>query len=337
MSVNKIRGLLSEIGLTEIQIKIYNYLLTHKFGNINGIKKELNYSYTQVHHNLIILEENGLIESTDSKPRIYIKINPKISLTELINKKFNVLHDKVKKLDEELKVQNSLKGRCAKDISFYHYSNLNLAFENFYTLLENSDQEIIMSSLPPSVLKRLEPALYQAFMRGVHIKLYFSDLDFENYTNYFEEITNILKRIGVYIIQTEEKTCQLVRFNDEIVNMGNLLIDENYLNSIIFKENTAFLIDGFRGPFAKQAKKMLEIKTVKNKIKIVYPKPIKKILEAIKETNMIKTRDLSSKSKIGGAKLKEILAFLINEGLIEETVLKGEKAGRPKRVYSIIS
>ena len=337
MSFNKNRGLLSEIGLSEIQIKIYNYLLTHKFGNINDIKKELNYSYTQVHHNLKILEENGLIESTDSKPRIYIKINPKISLNELINKKFNVLRDKVNKLDEELKVQNSLKGRCVRDISFYHYSNLNLAFENFYTLLENSDQEIIMSSLPPSVLKRLEPALYQAFMRGVHIKLYFSDLDFENYTNYFEEITNILKRIGVYIIQTEEKTCQLVRFNDEIVNMGNLLIDENYLNSIIFKENTAFLIDGFRGPFAKQAKKMLEIKTVKNKIKIVYPKPIKKILEAIKETNMIKTRDLSSKSKIGGAKLKEILAFLINEGLIEETVLKGEKAGRPKRVYSIIS
>ena len=337
MSTTKIGGLLGEIGLTEIQIKIYNYLLTRKFGNINDIKKELNYSYTQVHHNLIILEEKGLIESSDSKPRIYVKINPKISLTELINKKFNVLHDKVNKLDEELKVQNSLKGSCVRDISFYHYSNLNLAFENFYTLLENSNQEIIMSSLPPSVLKKLEPALYQAFMRGVHIKLYFSDLDFENHTNYFEEITNILKRIGVYIIQTEEKTCQLIRYNDEIVNMGNVLIDENYLNSIIFKEDTAFHIDGFRGPFAKQAKKMLEIKTIKNKIKIVYPKPIKKILEAIKETNMIKTRDLSSKSKIGGTKLKEILAFLINEGLIEETVLKAEKAGRPKRVYSIIS
>ena len=322
MSANKNRGFLGEIGLTEIQIKIYNYLLTHKFGNINDIKKELNYSYTQVHHNLIILEENGLIESSDSKPRIYVKINPKISLTELINKKFNVLHDKVNKLDEELKVQNSLKGSCVRDISFYHYSNLNLAFENFYTLLENSNQEIIMSSLPPSVLKKLEPALYQAFMRGVLIKLYFSDLDFENHTNYFEEITNILKRIGVYIIQTEEKTCQLIRFNDEIVNMGNLLIDENYLNSIIFKEDIAFHIDGFRGPFARQAKKMLEIKTIKNQVKIVYPEPIKKILDTIKETNMIKTRDLSSKSKIGGAKLKEILAFLIDAGLIEKTVLK---------------
>ena len=152
MIATNISGFLSEIGLSEIQIKIYNYLLTHKFGNINDMKKELNYSYTQVHHNLIALEEKGLIESSDSKPRIYVKINPKISLTELINKKYNVLHDKVNKLDEELKIQNSLKGRCVRDISFYHYSNLNLAFENFYSLLENSYEEIIMSSLPPSIL-----------------------------------------------------------------------------------------------------------------------------------------------------------------------------------------
>jgi len=335
MIATNISGFLSEIGLSEIQIKIYNYLLTHKFGNINDMKKELNYSYTQVHHNLIALEEKGLIESSDSKPRIYIKINPKISLTELINKKYNVLHDKVNKLDEELKIQNSLKGRCVRDISFYHYSNLNLAFENFYSLLENSYEEIIMSSLPPSILKKLEPALYQAFMRGVHITLYFSDLDFEGYPNYLEEITSILKRIGVNITQTLEKTCQLIRFNDEIVNMGNILIDENYLNSIIFKEDTVFHIDGFRGPFAKQAKKMLEIKTVKNQIKIVYPKPIKKVLSVIEDTAMIKTRDLSKSSGIGGSKLKEILNFLVREGLIKE-YLTNQGVGRPGIHYRIV-
>ena len=63
--------------------------------------------------------------------------------------------------------------------------------------------------------------------------------------------------------------------------MGNILIDENYLNSIIFKEDNTYHIDGFRGPFAKQAKKMLEVKTVKNKIKIVYPNSIKKVLIVI--------------------------------------------------------
>jgi len=335
MITNTINRFLNEIGLTDIQIKIYNYLLTHKFGTINNIKRELNYSYTQVHHNLMILEEISLIESSDSNPRIYLKISPKIALTELINKKFNAFQEKINKLDEELKVQESVMGSCVRDVSFYHYSNLNLAFENYYTLIENTLHEIYMSSLPISLLKRLEPALYQAFMRGVQIRLYFSDLDFEKYPSYLEEVTNTLKRTGTEIIQTKEKTCQLIRFNDEIVNMGHILIDEDYLNSVIFKEDDVFQVDGFRGPFAKQAKKMLEIKTVEKRIKIGYPRSFKEVLGVIDERNMIKTRDLSKSSGIGGTKLKEILNFLVREGVIKEHI-KSEGVGRPGIYYSIV-
>jgi len=174
------------------------------------------------------------------------------------------------------------------------------------------------------------------YRRGIKIVFYFSLADFETITNYLDIITDILKKIKVEIIQTEQKTCQVIRYNDEIVNMGNVILDENYLNSIIFKEDETFHIDGFRSPFAKQAKNYLEVLTIIKRIEIEYPEPIKRILETINETKMIKTRDLSSKSRIGGAKLREILEFLINEGLIEETVLKGEKAGRPRRVYSIV-
>ena len=56
----------------------------------------------------------------------------------------------------------------------------------------------------------------------------------------------------------------------------------------------------------------------------------------IEGSKKIKTRDLSIKSKIGGAKLKDILEFLIKEGLIEETTIKSEKVGRPGVYYSII-
>ncbi|MFW9901044.1 MAG: helix-turn-helix domain-containing protein [Candidatus Thorarchaeota archaeon] len=334
---SNILSFLKEIGFSDIQIAIYKYLLMHKFGTINDIKTELNSSYTQVYHNLQYLEEKNLIESSsDSKPKVFIRVSPKVALTELLDEKFSNIKKNIKKLDEEIKTHESKLGRCLKDISFYHYSEVNLAYENFFNLFDITQKEIIMTSLPPSMLKKLEPSLYQAYRRGIKIKLYFSIEDFESISNYLEITTDIFKKIKIEIIQTEQKTCQVIRYNDEIVNMGNILIDEDYLNSIIFKEDQTFHIDGFRGPFAKQAKNYLDVLTVIKRVEIEYPEPIKKILDTITVANTIKTRDLGRKVKISGAKLKEILEFLRNEGLIKEIVIKEEKAGRPKHLYSII-
>jgi sugar-specific transcriptional regulator TrmB len=335
--ISKLIYFLNEMGFSDIQINIYKYLLTHKYGTINGIKNDLNYSYTQVYHNLMFLEEKGLIESSnDSKPKLYIRKSPKIALTELINQKFNSFKDDVIKLDEELKTQESKFGRCIRDITFYHYSDINLGIENFYDLITETQKEIVLTALPPILLRKLEPSLYDAFMRGIKIQLFFSPLDFEVISNYLELITDILKRIRVEIIQTEQKTCQVIRYNDDIVNMGNILLDENYLNSIIFKEDDLFHVDGFRGPFAKQAKDYLAVLTVSKRLEIEYPEPIQKVLNIIRDNKTIKTRDLSRLSQIGGAKLREILNFLIKQEILEEVVIKEDKAGRPKREYSLI-
>ena len=141
--ITKLISFLYEMGFSDVQINIYKYLLTHKYGTINDIKNDLNYSYTQVYHNLLFLEENELIEtSNDSKPKIFIRKSPKIALTALINHKYNSYKDDVIKLDEELKTQESKFGRCIRDITFYHYSDINLAIENFYDLIENTQKEI---------------------------------------------------------------------------------------------------------------------------------------------------------------------------------------------------
>ncbi|MFX0177291.1 MAG: helix-turn-helix domain-containing protein [Candidatus Hodarchaeota archaeon] len=327
---------LNYFGFSDIQLNIYQYLLKNKFGTIKDIKNELNYSYTQVYHNLLFLVEKNLVEaSTNSKPKTYYRTNPKIALTELLNKRYSKFKQNIKVLDEELQIQQSKFGRCLKDVSFYHYSNINLAIDNFFDLIYDTKEEIVMTSLPPFLLKKLESILYDAFMRGLDIRIYFSLSDFEYYPNYFEELTDILKRIRLTIIQTEERTCQVVRYNDDIVNMGHILLDENYLNAIIFKENEIFHADGFRGMFAKNAKNYLEVLTVIKKVAIEYPEPIQNVLDIIKKYDLIKTRDLSVKSKIGGGKLKQILKYLIKEGKIKENV-ENEGTGRPATYYSII-
>jgi predicted ArsR family transcriptional regulator len=80
---------------------------------------------------------------------------------------------------------------------------------------------------------------------------------------------------------------------------------------------------------------MLEIKTVEKRIKIGYPRSFKEVLGVIDERNMIKTRDLSKSSGIGGTKLKEILNYLVREGVIKEHI-KSEGVGRPGKYYSIV-
>ncbi|MBY8982619.1 MAG: winged helix DNA-binding protein [Candidatus Lokiarchaeota archaeon] len=334
--IEKYRHWLYELGLSEIQIQIYNYILTHQYGTVNKIKNELNYSYSQVHYNLSNLEEIGLIfSSKGEKNKRYYNIDPKIALTRLLEKKLESFKERISKLDEDIKIHKSVKGKCIKTVSFYHYNDVNLALENLYRLIINAKNEIYISSLPPSILSKLEPALYNAFLKGVNIYLYFSLRDFENISNYFEIITDILNRISLYVFEVNERTCQNVRYNDIIVNSGFILIDDSYLNSVVFIDDDVFHFDGFQAPkIVQSSKKMLQIKTIKKKIKIDYPNNIDNVLKIISEKESIKTSELSKISKISGSKLKEILDHLIREGKIKETI-SNEGAGRPAVYYSL--
>ncbi|MFX1390712.1 MAG: helix-turn-helix domain-containing protein [Promethearchaeota archaeon] len=327
---------LNEFGLSDVQIKIYDFFLINRFGNINQIKKETNFSYAVVRDNLRFLEIKGFITSSDGKPKMYFRTNPKFALTELLKKKNNIILDKIERLDESIQASESVKGVCTRNITFYHHSNVNIGLEYIYALIDKAENEIILSSLPPSLLNKLECALNQAFLNGIKIKLYYSELDFESIDNYFGLITDILKEIQVEIIQTNEKTCRFVRFNDLIVNEGVILIDY-YFNSVLFTEDSYFHFNGFYMPnMAVSVKKMFEAKTCVKSIEI-NPDPVQNIIEIIKNQEKVKTRELSVKSKLSGAKLREILKFLTQQGIIKEDIIKNEKAGRPKHIYSIVN
>lgn len=327
-------GFLQEFGLSDIQIRIYEYLLQNRFGSIESIKRDLNYSYAQVRDNLNYLEKEKLITSSEGKPKNYFRVNPKIALTEKLKKKTNKILDKIEKLEEDIIVEESKQGICTRNISFYHHSDITIGLENIYELIDKAEEQIILSSLPPSLLKKLERALYKAFLKGIKVRIHFSKLDFDSIDNYFGYVTDILKNIGAEIIETSEKTCRLIRFNDLIVNEGIILIDY-YFNSVLFVEDAYFHFNGFYMPnMTESVINMLEAKTVIKSVEI-NPDPIQSVMDLISSKSEIKTRDLGIQTKLAGNKLRDILQYLIREKLIKEDIIHGE-VGRPKRVYSII-
>ncbi len=327
-------GFLQEFGYSEIQIKLYEYLLKNRFGSIENIRRDLNYSYAQVRDNLKYLEREKLITSSEGKPKNYFRINPKIALTEKLKKTTDKILNKIENLEEDIVAEESNQGICVRNITFYHHSDITIGLEYIFEIIEKAEKQIILSSLPPLLLKKLERALYRAFLKGIKVTIYFSKLDFDSGDTYFGYITDLLKNIGAEIVETSEKTCRFVRFNDLIVNEGIILVDY-YFNSVLFLDDDYFHFNGFYMPnMAESVINMLEAKTVIKSVEI-NPNPIQNILDLIKNKPKIKTRELGIQTKLTGSMLREILDYLIKEKLIKEQIIQGE-IGRPKRVYSII-
>jgi sugar-specific transcriptional regulator TrmB len=328
---------LRDIGLSEIQIQLYDYIIEEKTGTILEIKEKLNLSYAQVNYNLSILEDMGLIFSSKSKNnKKYFRIDPQIALTQVLDERMKGFKEQISLIQETVKAEESTSGKCYANITFYHYTDVNLAVEYYYKLIENCKNEIYMSAIPPTLLKKLETAFYHSFLRGIRLVLYFSKEDFDSIENYFDQITDILNRIQIEIIQVKERTCQQVRYNDTIVNNGVVLVDGKYLNTILFLNDDIFHFDGFYGTnFVQQSKRYLEVKTVVKRIKIEYPEPFQTVLDIIQDKKNVSTKELSIVSKIGGGKLREILRFFINQGIVQETEIKGE-SGKPRKEYTLI-
>lgn len=336
--LKKYHPYLRDIGLSEVQIKLYDYIIENKSGAVIELKEELNLSYSQVNYNLSVLEDMGLIFSTKSeKNKKFYRFDPKIALTKVLENRVKNFKKQIDQIEEKVNIEESVQGVCLKNVPFYHYSDLNLAVNNYFELIKNSMEEIVLSSVPPILLKKIESVLYNACMRGVQIKLYFSNADFDSVDNYFDLITDILSRVRLTIIQTKERTCQRARYNDILVNVGVLLIDGKYLNAINFIDDDIFHFDGFYGPtFVEQSKRFMEINTVEKQIKIEFPEPIQTILDVIKAKQSIMTRELSTQSRVGGGKLREMLNYLINQGIVKESEIKGA-TGKPRKEYTLTS
>jgi sugar-specific transcriptional regulator TrmB len=333
---NKLKKFLENIGLNEIQTEIYYYLLFHKSSTINDIKEALGFSYAQVNFNLHVLEEQELINSSDTKPKQFFRIDPKIGLTKIIDQKIEKYNTFLDEIEEKITISESQKGICTKDVYHYHFTDMNLAIEKLYYLIKNCKESIVLTTLPPYFLKKIEPFLREAFKRGIKITFYYSTLDYTSSFNLLDEVSEIFKRLRITIIQVREKIAHSIVYNNMIVNNGHILIDNGFFNAICYREDSIFFAEGFYGKaVVKQLTHLFKVKTVEKELEIKYPESYKRVLNIIEEMGSIKTRDISLETGISGSKLKEILDFLLGENMIKEFI-DDTGIGRPGAYYSLM-
>ncbi len=332
-----IKKLLVEIDLPDVQQRIYEQLLVSRRATIDTIKEITGLSYAQVQYNLRALEQRGLIAaSKGEKPRMFLAINPTTTLAAILDEKYKTWQESIARLNTELRINEQSSGSCTRRVSFYHYTDHDLAIEYYRDLIREATKEIVMSAPPPLILRRLENSLHEAFLKGIPITIFYSTLDFDSVENYMGQVLDILKRVRVTVVETREKVTQLVRFNDVVVNMGVLLIDGVFLNSIVFKDDVVYHADGFYGQaFVEQAKRFLDILTVEKRI-TENPVPVRSVLDAIANQGFAKTRDIGTASGISGETLRKILDYLVEQGMIAEEIVRTGQAGRPKKVYQVV-
>ncbi|MCF2140281.1 MAG: hypothetical protein K9W44_09535 [Candidatus Lokiarchaeota archaeon] len=323
--------------MNENQIEIFFLLLTKNSLTISEIQEETSQSYSQTVVNLKYLQKLGLLTVENCKPKKVHLFDPKISIQQLIEKKNEYFQQNLEKIEREIKIQTSHFGVCAKEISHYYYSDIGLGIERWFRLIYNAEKSIVLSSLPLKIYKRIEPALKHAFQKGIQIQIYYSRLDF-NFENQemevLEKIMDILQNLRFNLIELEEKTCQNVGFNNQIIQNGFLLIDNIFFNSLGFLDEKVFYIHGFYSKnTVEQITRLFQLKTPKKHIELKYPKVYSKIIQIIQTNqNPIKTRDLSRIIGIGGTKLKQMLDFLVREGEIQKKIVSSTR-GRPAVYY----
>ena len=326
------------LDLSEIESELYFYILLYGPKTFSEIREYFNYSYSQVRDNLKKLVNAGFMGINNKKPVSYQAYDFRVVLNEVIEKKINKYNDIMDKLDEEIRIFHSDYGVCDRTITTYYYDNLVLGINRMFEIIKNAKFEIIIGSMPIDLMYHLQKGLKEAVLRGVKVICYYSELDFEEEVKYKEKIMQILSSCRAEIIQTKEKICRVVNYNENLVNEGWLLVDDTYFSNYCFNNQELLLMNGFREPGVVLAvKKMLYNKTmVKGKILTDYPDNVIKVKRAIRANKGISKNKLSQLTGISGSKLKRIITILERDNSVIKSK-KGSGRGRPSYLYSVLN
>lgn len=342
-------SLLLEIGLSEPIIEIYQTLLVQGRATLKeiqlGICSKFNYSYSQLYGCIQKLVKFKMIEKIQGSDS-YIPINPHFVFEPLREEKVDLYNSIIQEFSDLYARSSFQSGICSMEANIFHFSSLELGFKILNEkFLPQIQFRMILLATPPIVLKRLKNGLLHASSHGIKIEIHYSERDFEENPNYFEQIKEFVKDIHCTIYRRLYRTYDIISYNDEYTREAHIILDDNRFITIPYhriNESTGkigFDIDNIGGLYNVPG-------IIQGIIDSFHENPILEqieytpaqeslVLEYIRNHSPIQKSQIGKSLGIAGTQLKALLSQLEHNNKIR-IEKKVQKQGRPTEEIRIM-
>ena len=309
------------------------------------IQDQLNISYHQIYYILKKLKKQETIEIQQGIEKNYTPINPSIILERFRHAKIEKLNTLEQILTEDYARTTSDFGLCTIQTNQFHFSSIEMGIKIIEDkFMKDCQKSIIFIATPPFIFKRLKIGIIDAYTRGISIEVQYSNRDFEELPDYIKSITPYIQKCNLCINKRQYRTYEAISIDDAYTRVGQMLIDGSILVNYpyyIAKKNELVidhgidLISGFyHAPsIIKQILKSLHLNPIAQQIHFVPPIEAN-LLEILHDRSPIQRSELSTKLKISGHQLKELITRLVKEGKIS-IVSHSQQKGRPKELVQL--
>lgn len=335
-------SILFEMGLNELLITLYRALLGKGRATLSELQililPKFNLSYSQIYRAIQHLSKKKIIEKIPDS-EYWIPKNPSFVFEPIRDDKILAYNSLITEFSELYTRSTYQSGICSMNANRFQFSSLELGYkilnEQFFPQVQ---KRIILLAVPPIVIKRLRNGLIQASNRGVKIEIHYSERDFEERPQYFDQIKEYVKEIHCTIYRRKFRIYDIISYNDEYTREAHILLDEQRFISFPYHRvnlsdyrvgfdidtidglfNVPGIVDGIINSFHENP--ILE--------QIDLTPPLESlILEYLRNHSPIQKNQISKELGIAGSQLKDLLNQLFHHNLIRIDK-KNQKKGRP--------
>ena len=200
----KQKTILTKLGFTEDEARIYHVLLIAKESTVGEISRSINFSRAKIYGVIDNMLADGVVIEGNKHPKSYYPVDPR----EIAEKRMNEVKNASKLVENDLaplfqsKPVDYLETLTVKDMEI---------FSQIVAMCERANEsiDVIASILPSEMPRSLCKAFSDASGRGVNVKMLFpnkkNSIDLSRLEGYFEiRLAESMPAAGIVLVDEKE-------------------------------------------------------------------------------------------------------------------------------------